>query len=122
MSGGAGLRNPFVRELAMQLRAPEIMAFLASDTGVVIRVREVAVAWTPDGKKHQQAMMDGTLMYNTARWKGDKVELVDGVEGEVELKREIHLIDDGAALEMKIEFGGPGVPRKVSRKVVYTRQ
>lgn len=121
-SGGAGLRNPFVRELAMQLRAPEIMTFVASDTNVTIRVQEVEVGWTPDGKKHQKAMFDGTLLQNTARWKGDKLELIDGVEGAAELKRELHLIDDGAALEVKLELGGPGMPKKVSRRVVYTRQ
>lgn len=121
-AGGGMLRNPYVRDLAVQLRAPELMTFFASDTSVDIRVEDVDVAWTPDGKKHQQAQMDGTLLFNSARWKGNKVELVDGVEGTAELKREIHLIDDGAALEVKLELSGPGVPKKVSRKVVYVRQ
>jgi hypothetical protein len=120
--GGSGMRNPYVRELLTQLAAPELMTLTASDTAIVITVQGVEVSWTPDGRKHQQAMIDGTLLHNTARWKGSKVELIDGVEGTAELKREIHLIDDGQALEVKLELGGPGVPRKLSRKVVYVRQ
>lgn len=119
---GGGGRNPYVGELLQQLRAPEQMTFSASDTAVHIRVQDVDVAWIPDGRKHQQAQMDGTLLFNLARWKGSKVELIDGVEGSAELKREVHLIDDGQALEVKLELSGPGVPKKVSRKVVYVRQ
>ncbi len=120
--GGAGMRNPYVRELMTQLNAPEEMAFAASGSEVSITVADVVVTWTPDGQKHQHAQIDGTLLQDTARWKGDKLELIDGVEGAAELKREIKLIDDGQALEMKLELGGPSFPKKVTRKVVYVRR
>jgi hypothetical protein len=105
-----------------QLVVPGEMTFLASDSQVAITVADVSVTWTPDGKKHQEAQMDGTLLQNSARWKGDKLELIDGVEGAAELKREIKLIDDGQALEVKLQLGGPSFPRKLSRKVVYVRR
>mgnify|MGYP006908277743 CR=1 FL=1 len=116
------MRDPNLRELVSQLRAPELMTLFASDTSVIVTVQDVHVSWPPDGRKRQQALFDGTLLHNSARWKGRKVELVDGIEGSAELKREIHLIDDGAALEVKLELGGPAMPRKMSRKVVYVRQ
>jgi len=120
--GTAGVRNPYVHELMTQLAAPAEMDFAAGADQVSIAVGDVSVKWTPDGKKHQQAQMDGTLLQNTATWKGDKLQLVDGVEGAAELKREIKLIDDGQAMEMKLELGGPSFPRKISRKVVYVKQ
>ncbi len=120
--GTASARNPFVRSLMTQLVVPGEMTFLASDSQVAITVADVSVTWTPDGKKHQEAQMDGTLLQNSARWKGDKLELIDGVEGAAELKREIKLIDDGQALEVKLQLGGPSFPRKLSRKVVYVRK
>lgn len=119
-SGGGG--EQYVRALLEQLRAPEVMSLIASDSTVAIVVGEVEVAWNPDGRKRQQAQMDGTLLFNEASWKGSKVELIDGIEGSAQLKREFRLIDDGEALELKLEVSGRSVPKKVSRKVVYLRQ
>ena len=41
--------------------------------------------------------------------------------GTAELKRELHVIENGAALEMKLELSGQGFPRKLERKVIFTR-
>ena len=43
------------------------------------------------------------------------------VSGTATLKRELHVIDHGAALEMKLELSGDGFPNKVERKVIFTR-
>ncbi len=120
--GSASMRNPYIRDLMVQMQAPELMDFAAGADNIAIKVGEVEVDWTPDGKKHQSAQMDGTLLLNAATWKGNKLELIDGVEGAMDLKREIRLIDDGQALEMKLELGGPSLPKKITRKVVYVRQ
>jgi len=120
--GSAGMRNPYVRTLLTQLAVPAEMDFAAGSDRVSITVGEVSVQWTPDGRKHQEAQMDGTLLQNTATWKGEKLQLVDGVEGAAELKREIKLIDDGQALEIKLQLGGPSFPKKLSRKVVYVKK
>ncbi len=123
--GGAGagaLRNPYVRDLVTQLQPPGDLVISLSDNVAGMGVPGAEpIEWTTDGKKRQKAQIDGTLLEFLGRWRGDKLTLVDRVSGSAELKRELHLIDKGTALEMKLELSGPAFPRKLERKVIFTR-
>ncbi len=119
---GGGSQNPYVQELMSQLQPPGVMMLSISDTLVTISTPEGAeVSWVPDGRKQPQAQIDGTMLEFSGRWRGDKLQLTDGVIPLAELKRELRVIDNGTALEMKLELGGPGIPRKLSRRVVFER-
>jgi hypothetical protein len=123
--GGAGagaLRNPYIRDLVTQLQPPGVLVISLSDKVAGMGVPDgEPIEWTTDGKKRQKAQMDGTLLEFMGRWRGEKLTLTDGVSGTAELKRELHLIEGGAALEMKLELTGQGFPGKLERKVIFTR-
>lgn len=120
--GGGGMGNPYVQELMSQLQPPGVMTLTITDTLVTISTPDSAVVtWVPDGRKQQKAQIDGTMLEFSGRWRGDKLQLTDGVVPLAELKRELHVIDNGAALEMKLELGGAGIPRKLTRRVVFER-
>lgn len=123
--GGAGagaLRNPYIRDLVTQLQPPGVVVISLSDKVAGMSVPDgEPIEWTTDGKKRQKAQMDGTLLEFMGRWRGEKLTLTDGVSGTAELKRELHVIENGAALEMKLELSGQGFPRKLERKVIFTR-
>lgn len=118
---GPGTRR-YLRNLAAELAPPPTLAITISDTEAVLaNTAGAEIRWTTDGNVHQEAQMDGTMLEQSARWKGDKLELHDAVHGAIDLKRELRLIDDGTALEMKIELGGQALRKKITRKVVYIR-
>lgn len=123
--GGAGagaLRNPYVRDLVTQLRPPAVLVISLTESVAGMSVPDgEPIEWTTDGKKRQKAQMDGTLLEFMGRWRGEKLTLTDGISGTAELKRELHVIDKGEALEMKLELSGQGFPRKLERKVIFTR-
>jgi hypothetical protein len=123
--GGAGagaLRNPYIRDLVTQLQPPAVVVISLSDRVAGMSVPDgEPIQWTTDGKKRQKAQMDGTLLEFMGRWRGEKLTLTDGVSGTAELKRELHVIENGAALEMKLELSGQGFPRKLERKVIFTK-
>jgi hypothetical protein len=117
------MRNPYVRELLVQLTTPpRFVLTVAADQVAITTPDGTVVTWPPDGRKRQKAMLDGSILEFTALWKGDKLELRDGVASMAELRRELKLSKDGQTLEMKLEVSGPAVPKKLSRKVVYLRE
>lgn len=119
--GMGGASAPYIRALMTEFRGIPAFRLDIADTAVAISTRpEAVITWVPDGKKHQKAEMDGTLLEKLADVKGEKLLLNDGLSGGAMLTRELHLRDDGA-LELKLELGGSGVPRKVKRTLVYRR-
>ena len=76
--------------------------------------------WKTDGKKRQEAQMDGSIIETQAMWQGGVLTTIKGVAGVGSLKREFKLSKDGKALEVKerIEVSG----RKVEKKLVFTRK
>lgn len=76
--------------------------------------------WKTDGKKHQEAQMDGSIIETQAMWQDGVLTTIKGVAGVGSLKREFKLSKDGKALEVKerIEVSG----RKVEKKLVFTRK
>lgn len=112
----------YLGEMATELAPPPTLVITTSDAEVVLaNTAGAEIRWTTDGKVHQEAQMDGTMLEQSATWKGDKLELHNAVHGSFDLKRELRLIDKGTALEIKIELGGDAMPKKVTRKVIYTR-
>jgi hypothetical protein len=116
------MRNRYVRELLAQLNTPATMVLTAGAKEIAIAtVDGTIVTWTPDGKKRQKAMLDGSILEFAATWKGDKLELRDGVATMAALKREFKVSADGQTLTIKLELDGSAVPKKLSRTVVYVR-
>lgn len=77
-------------------------------------------AWRTDGKKHQDAQMDGSIIEKQAMWRDGVLTTMINVAGVGSLKREFKLSKDGKTLEIKesIEAG----PRKADKKLVFTRK
>lgn len=118
--GGGGGRQ--LRELMTEMAPPPLLVLTATaDSAVLANPEGAQISWPVDGRVHQHVQVDGTMIEEMARWKGDRLELHNGVSGSLDLKRELRLLEDGTVLEMKIELSGPGAPRKLSRKVVYLR-
>lgn len=118
--GGGSAR--YLAEMATELAPPPTLVISASDSEVVLaNTAGAEIRWATDGKVHQEAQMDGTMLEQSAAWKSDKIELHNAVHGSLDLKRELQLIDKGTALELKIELSGAGMQKKVTRKVIYTR-
>lgn len=120
--GRGGAMGRYLAEMATELAPPPTLVISASDAEVVLaNTAGAEIRWATDGKVHQEAQMDGTMLEQSAAWKGDKIELHNAVHGSLDLKRELRLIDKGTALEIKIELSGAGMQKKVTRKVIYTR-
>lgn len=118
-----GGSNPYVQELAATFRAPLTIEVAMADADVRIAVAgtEISQAWVADGRKRQRTQVDGTILSASARWRGDRLSLAEGVGDIAELKRELRLTDNGATLEIRLEMTGMG-PEKLERKLVYTRK
>ncbi|MCA9763714.1 MAG: hypothetical protein KC544_11360 [Gemmatimonadetes bacterium] len=120
--GGRGGGGRQLRELMTELAPPPVLLITATaDSAVLANTEGGEIGWAVDGRVHQHVQIDGTSTEEMARWKGDRLELHLGVTGSLDLKRELRVVEDGAVLEMKLELSGPGVPRKMARKVVFVR-
>jgi len=118
--GGATAR--YLAEMATELAPPPTLVITVSDSEVVLaNTAGAEIRWATDGKIHQEAQLDGTMLEQSGAWKREKIELHNAVHGSLDLKRELRLIDKGTALEIKIELGGDAMQKKVTRKVIYTR-
>ena len=124
-SGGRG-RDP---------RLQAVMADINPGAGIVLGVNDSVVAiatatmlkanpnaqsnWKTDGKKHQDAQMDGTIVEMQSGWKDGVLTLMYGVVGVGSLTREFKVAKDGKTLELKetMEVNG----RKAEKKLVFNR-
>lgn len=119
---GRGGQSPYMRQLLAQMQSPPILIIHAAETTVSLAVPDgQPTEWPTTGKKRQKAQLDGTLLEFNGRWERDKLTLSDAIAGTAELKREFKVEDHGRALEVKYSVSGSGMPRKIERKVVYTR-
>jgi hypothetical protein len=101
------------------------LVIAANDSVVAMATAAMAKAgtqvnWKTDGKKHQDAQMDGSIIETQATWKDGVLTLIKGVAGIGSLKREFEVSKDGMTLKVKesIEAGG----RKAEKKLVFTRR
>jgi hypothetical protein len=116
-------------------RLAAVMADMNPGAGMVLGVNDSVVAiatatmlkanpsaqsnWKTDGKKHQDAQMDGTIVEMQSGWKDGVLSIMYGVVGVGSLTREFRITKDGKTLEMKeiIEVNG----RKAEKKLVFNR-
>ncbi len=78
------------------------------------------VNWKTDGKKHQAAQMDGTIIETQAGWQDGTLTLLTNIPGVGSLKREFEVSKDGKTLKVKesIDVGG----RKADKKLVFDKK
>lgn len=121
--GGGAMGNPYVQELMTSFRAPLNIELTIADASVKLAVTgtELVQEWTADGRKRPRTQVDGTILHSTARWRGERLNLSEGVGELTELRRELRLTDNGATLEVKLDITGLG-PDRTERKLVYTRK
>lgn len=120
--GGRGGQSPYMRQLMAQMQAPQTLIIRAESTTVELSVPDgQPTQWPTTGKKRQKAQLDGTLLEFNGRWERGKLTVIDAISGTGELKREFHVVKNGNELEVKYSLSGPGLPRKIERKVVYAR-
>jgi hypothetical protein len=111
-----------MRQLMAQMQAPQTLIIRAEATTVELSVPDgQPTQWPTTGKKRQKALVDGTLLEFNGRWERGKLTVIDAISGTGELKREFHVVKKGEELEVKYSLSGPGLPRKIERKVVYER-
>lgn len=119
---GVGGQSPYMRQLIAQMQPPPTLIIRAAESTIALSVPEgEPTEWPTTGKKRQKAQLDGTLLEFNGRWERDKLTLIDVVSGTAELKREFHVVKKGQVLQVKLSVSGPAMPRRMERKVVYTR-
>jgi hypothetical protein len=100
---------------------PDLVLRVTADSATLANLEGASISWPVDGRVHQHAQLDGTMLEEMGRWKGERLELHNAVTGMIDLKRELRLVNGGTVLELKIELAGAGLPSKATRKVVYVR-
>lgn len=96
------------------------LTIVVTDTNVTLtNAAGQSNAFSTDGRKHQEAEMDGSIVEWQASWDGDVLTITRGVVGVVTLKREFRPSKDGNTLEVK-ESGEAGAS-KTDKKLVFTR-
>ncbi|MES2124697.1 MAG: hypothetical protein V4503_08425 [Gemmatimonadota bacterium] len=118
--GGGRMNDPKMRSLMAEARPAPEMVITASDFDATIADDAGHITtWRADGRKKQEAQMEGGVIEFEAKWKGKALVLSRNIPESATLRREFKPSDDGKSLEVKsvLEMGG----RKVERKFVYTR-
>jgi hypothetical protein len=75
--------------------------------------------WKTDGKKHQEAQMDGSITEIESTWKDGVLTISYGVAGVATFKREFKPGKDGKTLEVKETVESNG--RKAEYKLLFNR-
>lgn len=73
-----------------------------------------------DGKKRQEALMDGTIIETQASWSDGVLTITKSVAGVATLKREFKISKDGKTMEVKEHIEAAG--RKADKKLVFNRK
>ncbi|MEP6591372.1 MAG: hypothetical protein ABJC19_09340 [Gemmatimonadota bacterium] len=118
--GGGRMGDPKMRALMSEARPAPVLVITASDFDATIADDEGHLtSWRADGKRKQEAQMEGGVIEFEAKWKGKALVVSRGIPEGATLRREFKPGDDGNSLELKtvLEMAG----RKVERKFVYTR-
>lgn len=114
------MNDPKMRIVMGEARPAPLMVITASDFDVTIADDQGHITpWRADGRKHQEAQMEGGVLESESKWKGKTLVVERGIPEGASVRREFKPSDDGKSLEVKsvLEMGG----RKVERKFVYTR-
>lgn len=95
-------------------------SLVAMATATMIAKSLGATEYKTDGKKRQEALMDGTIIETQASWSDGVLTIVKSVAGVGLLKREFKLSKDGKVLEIKEHIEAAG--RKADKKLVFNRK
>ena len=107
-----------------------VMSDINPGAGLVLALNDSAVtianarneqsSFKTDGRKRQDAQMDGSIVETQALWKDGVLVIARGVTGTAVLRREFKVSKDGSMLEVKetVDAGGG----KVQKKLVFIRQ
>lgn len=91
-----------------------------NDSAITMATVRGTVSWKTDGRKRQEAQMDGTLIETQGLWKDDVLQLNRAVAGTASVHREFKVAKDGNTLELKETLEANG--RKVEKKLVFARE
>jgi hypothetical protein len=117
---GGGDRTPGMQYVVAEMRAVPTLTITANDTSVTIAAPGTdPVLWRADGKKRQQALMEGGMLELQAQWSDAEFDTMRGVPSSHSLKREFTVSKDGKTLQIKetLDLGH----NKVEKKLIYTR-
>ena len=107
--------NPGAR---IAIQANDSVVALA--TANMLKMNPSAVSnWKTDGKKHQDAQMDGTIVESQSGWKDGVLSIMFGAVGVGSFTREFKVGKDGKTLELKETIVMSG--RKAEFKFVFNR-
>ncbi|MES2124698.1 MAG: hypothetical protein V4503_08430 [Gemmatimonadota bacterium] len=122
-TGGTSMRpeEPRMRPFHQELRTATTLTFSVRDERVVIADETgYSSEWLANGKRRQEAQMEGGVVEFEARWKGKGLEVERASPGDLRVVREFKPSTDGQELEVRTTMiRGPGM--KSSRHAVYTR-
>jgi hypothetical protein len=124
---GGGRGNPAMVQALAEFNPGSGVIIAVNDSVVAIATAAMLKSspdnaqsnWKTDGKKHQDAQMDGSVIETQSGWRDGVLTIMNGVQNVVSLKREFKLGKDGKTLEMKetVEAGG----RKADYKLVFNK-
>jgi hypothetical protein len=119
--GGGGMMNdPKIRTLVREAYPMQVMVITASDFDVTIGdTTGRSTPWHADGKKHQEAQMEGGVIEFSSKWKGKTLVVERIIPDLVTLHREFKPGKEANTLELKTEVESNG--HVVEKKFVYTR-
>jgi hypothetical protein len=113
-------RDPRMAIIASDFAPGEKMIIATNDSTVAIATAGGQSSYKTDGRSHQDAQMDGTIIETESGWKDGTLEVSHGVVGVAMLKREFKPNKDGSVLEIKetVDAGGG----KLQKKLVFVRE
>jgi len=128
VQGGFGRnRDPHLQLVLADANPGAGMVIAANDSTVAIATAVMLKAdpnaqsnWKTDGRQHQNAQMDGSIIETQAMWKGGTLTVIYGIAGVGSLKREFKPSKDGKTLELKETIESNG--RKADYKLIFTRE
>lgn len=115
------LRDPHLALVLTDMNPGAQLAIAINDSAVTLADGYGHTSsFRTDGRKREQAQMDGSIIQTQALWNGGTLEITRGVIGTALLKREFKPGKNGQSLEVKETVqAGSG---KVQKKLVFERQ
>lgn len=125
-SRGGGGADPNLRLVMAEVNPGAGLVVAANDSTVAMATANMLKAnpnavsnWKTDGKKYQDAQMDGTITESQSGWRDGVLTIMYGVVGVGSFTREFKLGRDGKTLELKETVLAGG--RKAEYKLSFNR-
>lgn len=124
--GASRNRDPRLQQVMSDINPGDGMVIAVNDSVVAIATATALKAnptaqsnYKTDGKKHQDAQFDGTIVETQSGWNDGVLTVMYGIVGVGSLTREFKVAKNGKTLELKetMEVNG----RKAEKKLVFNR-